>query len=125
MPGLLRALLLTGGTISVGLAIVGAVMPLIPATPFLLLAAYCYARSSERAHRWLTTHRYMGPYIRNFHQGRSHSGRQIAVMLGALWVSTLVTAVFILDVWWMRVIFLAPMTAFTVYLMSRSWRAER
>lgn len=125
MTGLLRALLLTGGTISVGLAIAGAVLPLVPATPFLLIAAYCYARSSERAHRWLMTHRIMGPYISNFQQGRSHSKLQIAATLGALWISTLITAIFIVDAWLLRVLFLVPTSLLTAYMLVRTWRARR
>ena len=42
------------GCIGVGLGAVGAVMPLLPAFPFLLLAAFCFARSSEKLHRWFT-----------------------------------------------------------------------
>lgn len=49
---------------------VGIVLPLLPTTPFLLLAAVCYARSSERWYRWLLTNRWFGSYIRNWHEGR-------------------------------------------------------
>ena len=51
------------GLISVGLAIVGVVLPLLPTVPFILLAAFCFARSSERLHNWLITHPNFGPLI--------------------------------------------------------------
>lgn len=51
------------GLACVGLAMVGAVLPLLPTVPFLLLAAFFFARSSERLHNWLLTHRQFGPMI--------------------------------------------------------------
>ena len=47
-----KLLYLAGGFIGLGLGALGAALPLLPAFPFLLLAAYCFARSSERLHRW-------------------------------------------------------------------------
>ncbi|MEA1966464.1 MAG: YbaN family protein [Euryarchaeota archaeon] len=49
---------------------VGIILPLLPTTPFLMLAAVCYARSSERWYRRLLTNRWFGEYIRNWHEGR-------------------------------------------------------
>ena len=49
---------------------VGIVLPLLPTTPFLLLAAVCYARSSERWYHWLLHNRWFGSYIRNWHEGK-------------------------------------------------------
>jgi uncharacterized membrane protein YbaN (DUF454 family) len=48
------------------LGVVGMFLPLLPTTPFLLLASACYVRGSERLHRWLMNNRYLGAYIRNF-----------------------------------------------------------
>ena len=49
---------------------VGIVLPLLPTTPFLLLAAVCYARSSERWYHWLLHNRWFGSYIKNWHEGK-------------------------------------------------------
>lgn len=51
------------GLLSLGLALVGIVLPLLPTVPFLLLSAFCFARSSERLHSWLLGHRIFGPPI--------------------------------------------------------------
>jgi len=58
------------GTVCLVIGGVGIILPLLPTTPFLLLAAACYARSSERWYNWLTTNRWFGEYIRNWHDGR-------------------------------------------------------
>ena len=63
-------LLKIAGTVFLILGGVGVVLPLLPTTPFLLLAAVCYARSSERLYRWLLYNRWFGSYIRNWHEGR-------------------------------------------------------
>lgn len=54
----------------VALATLGIFLPLLPTTPLLLLAAWCFAESSEKYHRWLLNHRIFGPIIRNWHENR-------------------------------------------------------
>lgn len=63
---IVRHLLAIAGTFSLGLGIVGIFLPLLPTTPFLLLAAICYANSSEKFYNWLMNHRFFGSYIRNW-----------------------------------------------------------
>ena len=67
-PRFLWLLLGLGAT---GCGIVGAVLPLVPTTPFLLLAAFAFAKSSPRLHAWLTTHPQFGPLIENWQQHRA------------------------------------------------------
>lgn len=84
-----RPLWLVIGLTSLALGIVGVVLPLLPTAPFVLLSAYCFARSSPRLHDWLLTHRSFGPLIRNWEQHRAIAPRakllavaSMAVMLG-------------------------------------------
>lgn len=65
----------------VGVGAVALALPLVPTTPFLLLAAFAFARSSERLHTWITTHPRLGPPIREWHEDR-------AVRRGAKWLAT-------------------------------------
>ena len=64
-------LYVVSGFLSVALGTAGIFLPLLPTTPFMLLAGYLFARSSARWHHWLLRHRYFGPYIHAF---RSKSG---------------------------------------------------
>lgn len=72
---LVRGILIMAGTASLGLAVVGLVLPVLPSTPFLLLAAACYARASDRLHRWLLGNRYFGPSIERWQTSRTISPR--------------------------------------------------
>ena len=80
------ALNLIGG-IAVVLAILGVFLPLLPTTPFLLLASACFARGSTRLHNWLINNRLFGAYLRNYEQGRGIPLRGKVVALAMLWAS--------------------------------------
>ena len=56
------------GSISLGVGVIGIILPLLPTTPFVILAAYCYARSSKRMHDWLLSHKVFGPLIDDWNQ---------------------------------------------------------
>ena len=83
-----RTVWLLLGYAAVGLAIAGAALPLLPTTPFLLVAAYAFARSSPRLHKWLMEHKQFGPLIDNWNRYGAISPRAkataIAVMLATL-----------------------------------------
>lgn len=82
-----RQLLLAAGTISLALGIVGIFVPLLPTTPFLLLAAGCYLRSSRRFYNWLMTNRLFGSYIRNYIEGRGIPLKVKLFIIALLWAT--------------------------------------
>lgn len=70
MTRTLHALVFAGGWFAVALGAVGVILPVLPTTPFMLLAAACFAKTSPRFHRWLLNNRVFGPLIENWEQGR-------------------------------------------------------
>ena len=72
---------------STGLGIIGIFIPILPTTPFLLLAAACYMRSSERFYRWLTNNRAFGAYVRNYIEGRGMPVRIKIFTILLLWLT--------------------------------------
>ena len=63
------------GGISLAIGVVGIVIPLLPTTPFLILAAYCFSRGSRRLHDWLLGHPVFGPPVRDWREHRAVSRR--------------------------------------------------
>ncbi len=61
-----RPFFLTLGLLSLGLGVIGVFLPVLPTTPFILLAAFAFSRSSKRLHAWLMNHRYYGPLVSNW-----------------------------------------------------------
>ncbi len=82
-----RRLLIGAGTLCTGLGIIGIFVPILPTTPFLLLAAACYMRSSERFYQWLINNRIFGAYVRNYIEGRGIRIRIKIFTILLLWLA--------------------------------------
>jgi len=82
-----RKLLIGAGTLSTGIGIIGIFIPLLPTTPFLLLAAACYMRSSERFYQWLIHNRIFGAYVRNYIEGKGMPIRVKIFIILLLWLT--------------------------------------
>jgi uncharacterized membrane protein YbaN (DUF454 family) len=96
----------------------GIVLPLLPTTPFLLLAAACYARASTRFYNWLLNHRWFGSYIQNYRSGAGIPVRVKIIALLVLWVTIGFAAVFTVNLLWIRVGLLALAACISIYLLS-------
>jgi len=115
---LLRWFLITAGLIAVGVGTVGIFVPLLPTTPFYLLAAACFFRSSDRLYQWLIGNKWCGPYIRNYREHRAIPRHAKILALVLLW-GTIGHAVFALvDHLWLRILLLAIAVGVTLYLLS-------
>ena len=87
-----RGLLWLVGTVSLALAALGVVLPGLPTTPFVLLAAACYAKASPRLHRWMLNHRWMGPMLRDWERDRSLTRRSKVIAVGSMLLMVSVSA---------------------------------
>jgi uncharacterized protein len=88
----IRAFWVTCGAISLVLGIIGIFLPLLPTTPFVLLAAACFARGSEKFHNWLITHERFGPLVRDWQAHHSIPFRAKCLALSMMWTSMSITA---------------------------------
>jgi hypothetical protein len=116
MTSLTRTLLILCGTLCVALGVVGMFLPVLPTTPLLLLAAACYARSSERFYHWLLTNRWCGEYIRNYREGRGIPLKQKVFIILLLWLTIGYAAWFAVSAWWLRLVLLGVAVAVTIHL---------
>ena len=116
--GYRRVLLIVAGSFCLALGVIGVIVPVLPTTPFLILAALCYARSSERGHRWLMSNRIFGAYLRGYLEGRGLSWRATISALALLWGVLTVTALWAVDSLAVRVVLLAVVGLVTVHILT-------
>ena len=106
------------GSVSLVLGIMGVFLPVLPTTPFLLLAAAMYMRSSQRLYDWLMSHKHLGPYIKNFREHKALPLRVKVVSVTMVWATLLYCAIFVAKEWWMSAIFIAIATGVTIHILS-------
>ena len=112
-----RFALLAAGIFFVSLAIIGAVLPLVPTTPFLLLAAACFYKSSTRFYNWLMTNKFFGKYIRDY---KNNKGIPWRVKLGALlflWLSLLISVLILIPLLWIRILLIGIGVGVSIHIL--------
>lgn len=118
-------MLFIAGSLALVVGMIGIIVPVLPTTPFLLLAAICYARSSSRCHRWLVTNRVFGRYLDDYLQGK---GIDRKVKLGALlllWSVITLTAILFTDSLWVRLLLFLMAVAVTVHVVTLKGRERQ
>lgn len=114
----MKFLLIVLGSLSLALGILGIFLPVLPTTPFLLLSAAMYVRSSQRLYDWLMAHKHLGPYIKNFREHKALPLRVKVVSVSMVWATLLYCAFFVAKEWWMSVMFIAIATGVTVHILN-------
>jgi uncharacterized membrane protein YbaN (DUF454 family) len=113
-----RRLLIVIGTVSLGLGVLGVVLPILPTTPFLLLAAACYARSSDRLYGWLLGNRWLGRYVRAYQEGRGVPVRLRVLLIILLWTSIGCSIAFVAPVLAVKVLLGVIAVGVSVFIMT-------
>jgi len=116
-PSMRKWLLVAIGVLSVGLATAGIFLPVLPTTPFLLLAAACFVRSSDRFYRWLINHRVFGAYIRNYREHRAITLQAKIVTLTLLWATIGYSAFVVIDSLPVRIVLLLIAVGVTAHVL--------
>jgi len=115
---LVKALLIVVGSISVGLGVLGIVLPVLPTTPFLLLAAICYSRSSERFYVWLLTNRLFGRYVRDWRENRGLTYATKLSVIIVLVVTMGVSIIFFIPILAVKILLAFIGCCITLYILS-------
>jgi len=113
----LRIILLIGGFVLVAIGILGMFLPLLPTTVFLLLAAWCFARSSERFYRWVHYNRLFGKYIRDYQTGKGMTLGSKVFSISFLWLGILASAYWGTDMLFVHLLLLAIAIGVTWHLV--------
>lgn len=111
------------GATSVVLGVIGIFVPLWPTTCFLLLAGWCFARSSERAERWLHENRFFGRYLRDYRDYRVISTRVRTTSVATMWAFMALSAVLLWERLWIVALLVLIGVAVTVHLYALPTRA--
>lgn len=121
---LVRAALILFGWLNVGLAFIGIALPGLPTTPFLLVAVWAFARSSERFHDWLYHHPRFGPALRAWRDHRVVPVRAKVLAVVTMTASLLYVIFFIADDWLLPALMAGVMVPTATWLITRESRVE-
>lgn len=113
-----RGVLFIAGTFFVGLGVLGIFLPLLPTTPFLLLAAACYARSSKRFYVWLLNNKWFGKYIKNYREKKGISLKVKVLSISLIWVTILFSIVLMGDNLLVKIILILISISVTIHIIS-------
>jgi len=112
-----RRLFVVVGTIALVLGIIGIIIPVLPTTPFLLLAAICYLRGSQRLYNALLGNRFVGSYIQNYLEGRGMPLKMKIWTLTLLWIAIVCSALLATDSLIIRIILAVVLAGVTIHIL--------
>jgi len=113
-----RYTLLAIGWLSVLLGVIGIFVPVLPTTPFLLLAAACFVRSSRRFYLWLVNHKHLGPWIRDYLEGNGIPLKGKVYAIGLMWASIGLSC-YLVPMPWARAFMLTSAVLVTLYILRQ------
>lgn len=111
-----KYLLIIVGCISLGLGVIGMFLPVLPTTPFLLLSAGCFLRSSKSLYDWLLNHKHLGGYIKDFMEHRAICKKIKITIITTLWATILVSVVLV-DLTWVKILLILIAIGVSVHIL--------
>jgi len=117
MKKIKKRLIFIGGFISLILGIIGIAIPILPTTPFLLLASAAFAKSSERFNRWLLNNKILGAYIKNYREGKGLPLKVKIFTILLLWITILISMFFLMDFLWLQILLLFIALAVSIHII--------
>lgn len=115
---LVRQILLVVGWLAVLLGVIGIFLPVLPTTPFLLLAAACFVRSSKRVYQWLVDHPRLGPWLLDYLEGNGIPLKGKIYTLITMWISIGISC-WLVPLFWARVGMLLSATLVSLYILRQ------
>ncbi len=114
----LNRIIFLGGTITLIIGMIGIVLPILPTTPFLLISAAAYAKSSKRFYKWLINSKFLGTYIRNYKEGKGMPIKLKIITLIILWITIIISLFFMNNLIWIQIILLIVACIVSIHIIS-------
>jgi len=112
-----KILLIISGIISLVLGIIGILVPILPTTPFLLISAACFVRSSEKHYQWLIQHKWFGATIRNYREHKAIPLSTKIFSVSVLWTTILYSSLLVVDRLWLRIVLVLIAAAISAHIL--------
>ena len=116
MSKLLNYLCTILGFLCVGFAVLGMFLPVLPTTPWLLLAAWLFYKGNPKMRIWLLNNKYLGPYIHNYIKYRAIPLKSKIISISMLWI-TILFSVYIVNPIWLKILLLCIAVGVTIHLL--------
>ena len=121
---ILKYILISFGFISLFLGIIGIVVPLLPTTPFVLLAAFLFCKSSDKYHKWIYENKVFGKYLKDYKEGLGISLRLKAFVISLLYITILYSVFFVVNNLWLKLLLIVIAVAVSVHLFMIKTRKD-
>ena len=114
---ILKLILIVSGIISLILGFIGIFLPVLPTTPFVLLAASCFAKSSDKFYYWLINNKIFGSYIKDYREQKGIPLRVKIFAISFLW-ATILTSFYFMPLLWVKLLLIIVAIGVTIHLVS-------
>lgn len=117
MNALKKNLMIVLGSLAIVIGAIGVALPILPTTPFIIIAALCFSTSSPKMYSWLSNNRYFGEYISNHRDKTGVTKKTKAYSITFLWTLLIVSMFFMKDNTWMLILLIIVGLVVTVHIM--------